>query len=48
MMNSMINQEGYIIESLEDPYVDDILLTIKKDQIKVKKFKEFVEFFTLK
>ncbi len=48
IMNSMMNQEGYIIENLEDPYVDEIICTIKKDQSKVKKFKEFIEFFTLK
>jgi hypothetical protein len=42
------NQNDFIIaSSLEDPYIEENLKNIKKDDNKLKKFKEILEFYTI-
>jgi hypothetical protein len=45
-INSAFLQSGFYFENLEDPYIDEHLSMIKKDTVKVKKFKEMVDFYT--
>lgn len=46
-MTAMVNQNSFIISTkLECPYIEDCIMSIKKDSEKLKKFKEMVEFYT--
>lgn len=44
-LEAMIQQNGFYIDNLEEPYIEENISIIKKEDGKVKKFKEFVEFY---
>jgi hypothetical protein len=45
-MSSAFLQNGFYFENLDDPFIEENLNSIKKDPIKIKKFRELVDFYT--